>query len=102
MLLLALAVIPSSGKNTVATNGINVQVGKQKAASPKKKEALSFCDDDTCNTSFNAKDDNKSKAACVDKHADCAQRAKKGECDTNSDFMLKECKESCFVCGENG
>lgn len=95
LLVLAAIAIPSGAKITVSSNGIGVQVLPVKSAPKKKKSTPSFCEDDTCNASDSG------KPACGDKHADCAQRAKNGECESNSNFMLEQCKESCFVCGHN-
>ena len=38
--------------------------------------------------------------ACVDKHSNCKQWASSGECQTNPDWMLINCQESCGLCCE--
>lgn len=39
--------------------------------------------------------------ACEDMHADCAERAERGDCGGKSaGFMLDECRLSCHVCGD--
>lgn len=37
---------------------------------------------------------------CVDNHESCDLWASKGECEANPKYMLKQCKKSCFICGE--
>ena len=42
-----------------------------------------------------------SDGACEDMHADCAERAERGECGGKSaGSMLDECRLSCHVCGD--
>ncbi|KAI8102669.1 hypothetical protein M9434_005468 [Picochlorum sp. BPE23] len=36
--------------------------------------------------------------SCTDSHTNCQQWAKQGECDSNSAYMLKNCRKSCKLC----
>lgn len=99
LLLLATLVVTISGKVIVNSNSGNIQVKVAKAP-PKKKpaecSATQLLDDGTCHDGANT------DGRCADQHAECRMRASKGECETNGNFMLKQCKESCFVCGTHG
>ena len=70
------------------TNDKNAQVCASRIAPP------SNGDSSESNTIAN-------DGACEDMHADCAERAERGECGGKSaGFMLDECRLSCHVCGD--
>ena len=58
-------------------------------------------DDSTAATATGASIANANAEACEDRHADCSERAERGECGGRSaGFMLDECRLSCHVCGD--
>lgn len=38
-------------------------------------------------------------AECKDKEEKCSSLARKGDCLKNTEYMLVNCKKSCFMCG---
>jgi hypothetical protein len=97
LLLLATLVVTISGKVIVNSNSGSIKV-KVAEVPPKKKpaqcSATQMLDGTHCPDATDG--------GCADQHADCPVWASKGECEMNESFMLKQCKESCFVCGTHG
>ena len=76
------------------TNDKNAQVCASRIVPPSNGVAAATGDSSESNTVVN-------DGACEDMHADCAERAERGECGGKSaGFMLDECRLSCHVCGD--
>ena len=41
------------------------------------------------------------QATCHDSNEECDTWSSQGECDANPEFMLKQCRKSCWVCGDD-
>jgi len=61
-------------------------------------------DDDGDNNDNNEDDDDDDDddSNCKDEHEQCEMWASLLECDSNPGYMLRNCKKSCNICGDNG